>query len=53
MVVPSHFKLAKYLNETIIDDEALETLINADEPKILKNRKIVSRISKFYENFEV
>lgn len=53
MVIPDQFKLSQLLNERVIEDELIKQLLDDQmETKILSTPKVISKVSKFYENFE-
>jgi hypothetical protein len=53
MIIPNYFKLSQLLNERVIEDEVVQQLLEDKmDTKILSSPKVISKVSKFYENFE-
>ena len=54
MVIPEYFKLSQLLNERVIEDCVIQTLLaHKHVDQILKHQKVITQISKFYDHFEV
>ena len=56
MVLPKYMKIVQALNERIIEDDLIESLLNPPDEcfdQVLKSPKTVSKISKFFDNFDV
>lgn len=59
MVIPNYFLISRLLKSRVLEDDAVLRLI-ANSENILENTscilvepRIISRISKFYDNFEI
>ena len=53
MLVPRYFKLSKLINERVVEDALILKLMSQDGEKgVLKNPRVISFTSKFYDSHE-
>lgn len=55
MVIPAFYKISEMLASRVIEDELVLRLIKekSDYDEVLRYPRVISRISKFYDNFEI